>query len=56
MFTWNLCHGTLSTPEQNEIIAVLSLLLTLDKWHVVLLFLLLILNMYLFSGFDLLIL
>ena len=55
MFAWNLCHGTLSTSEQNEIIALLSLLLTLNIWHLVLVFLLLILNMYLFSGFDLLI-
>ena len=55
MFAWNLRHATLSTSEQNEIIALLSLLLTLNIWHLVLVFLLLILNMYLFSGFDLLI-
>ena len=55
MFAWNLCHGTLSTPEQSEIIPLLSLVLTLNIWHLVLVFLLLTLNMYLFSGFDLLI-
>ena len=55
MFAWNLRHATLSTSEQNEIIALLSLLLTLNIWHLVLVFLLLILNMDLFSRFDLLI-
>ena len=55
MFTWNLCHGILSTTEQNEIIALLLLLLILYTWDIVLVFLLLTLNMYLFSVFDLLI-
>ena len=55
MFAWNLRHATLSTSEQNEIIALLPLLLTLNIWHLVLVFLLLILNMDLFSRFDLLI-
>ena len=53
MFTWNQCHGSLSTPDKNEIIALLSLMLTLNIWRLV--FLLLILDMYLFSGFDVLI-
>ena len=44
-----------STPEQNEIITLLSLLLILNIWHLVLVFLLLTFNMYLFLGFDLLI-
>ena len=55
MFAWNLCHGTLSTPEQNEIIPLLSLVLVLNIWHLLLVFLLLTLNIYLFSVFDLLI-
>ena len=55
MLVLNLCHGPQSTPKQNEIIALLSLLLILNKWHLVLVFLLLNVNMYLFSGFDLLI-
>ena len=52
MFVLNMCHDTQSTPKQNEIIALLSLLLILNKWHLALVFLLLNLNMYLFSGFD----
>ena len=50
-----MCYGTLFTPEQNEVIALLSLLLTLNVSHLLLVFRLLTLNMYLFSGFDLLI-
>ena len=55
MFVLNLFHRTQSTPKQNQIIALLSLLLILNKWNLVLVFLLLTLNKYLFSGFDFLI-
>ena len=52
-FIWNLCYSTLSTPEQSKVITLLSLLLTLNISHLLLLYLLLTLNMYLFSGLDL---
>ena len=44
MFAANLCYGTLSAPGQNEVMAVLSLLLTLNMSHL-LVFPLLTLNM-----------
>ena len=53
MFALNLSYGTQSTRKQNEIIALLFLLLILNKWHLVLVLLLLTLNIYLFPGFDL---
>ena len=43
----------LCTPEENGVVALLSLLLTLNIQHLLPVFLLLNLNMYLFSGFDL---
>ena len=33
MFAGNLCYGILSTPEQNKLIDILSLLLTLNISH-----------------------
>ena len=52
MFPGNLCCGTLSVPGQNDVIALLSLLLTLNIANLPV-FLLLTLNIYLFSGFNL---
>ena len=53
MFAGSQCYDTLSTPEQKEVIALLSLLLTLNISSHLLLFLLLTLNTDLFFGFDL---
>ena len=52
MFALNMCYGTQSTPKQNETISLLSFLLILNKWHLVLVFLLLTLNMYFCLNFD----
>ena len=52
MFNENLWHGTLFTLEQNDVIVLLSLLLTLDISHLLLKFVLLTLNINLFSGVD----
>ena len=53
MFAADLRHSTLSAPEQNDIIDLVSLLLTLNISYLILVFLLLTLNMHLFFGFDL---
>ena len=53
LFTGNLRHSTLSSPEQSDVVSLLLLLLTLSISNVHLLFLLLTLSMYLFSWFDL---
>ena len=52
MFARNLSHGTQSTPEHNDVITLLLLLSTLNVPHVLLVSLVLTLNMYLFSEFD----
>ena len=52
MFAENPCYITLSTPQQNEVIALLLLLLTLNISHFLLVFLRFTLNVYLKSVFD----
>ena len=49
----NLCYSTLSTPEQNDVIALLSLFLILNISYLLLVVLLSTLNIHLFSEFDL---
>ena len=53
MFAEDLYCSTLSTLEENDVIVILSLLLTLNILHLLLVFLLLALNIHLFSGCDL---
>ena len=53
IFARNLCYESLSTLEQNEAIALVSLFLILNTFsNLVLVLQLLILSMYIIAGFD----